>query len=130
MIPIPDLAAATVTVLGPYLAAGGTEAAKEVGKTVIKSLYDRVKARFEPQVTDLEKAPEDADAQAALRHALKKKLAEDPAFHAELSALVEEIARTNPGIVQTSTITGDGNVSVQVSGNGNQTWGGRVDKPS
>jgi hypothetical protein len=126
MIPISDLAAATVTVLQPYLVVGATE----VAKSAAKGLYDWVKGRFEHQVTDLEKAPEDADAQAALRHALKKKLGEDPAVHAELSALVEEIARTNPGIVQTSTITGDGNVSNQVIGSGNQTWGGRVDKPS
>jgi hypothetical protein len=130
MIPIPELAAATATVLGPYLAAGGTEAAKEVAKTAAKGLYDWVKARFEPQVADLEKTPEDADAQAALRHALKKKLENDPDLHAELSALVEEIARKSPGLVQTSTITGDGNVSNQVLGSGNQTWVGRVDKPS
>jgi hypothetical protein len=129
MTPIPELAAAAVALLAPYLSQAATEGAKTLGKAAAEKLSTRdgkVKAGLASPAArealgDLEKAPDDEDTRAALRKELKKRLAEDPAFQAELAALVEEIART-PGvsIAQMSRIEGDGNVNVQIAGGGNQ----------
>jgi hypothetical protein len=129
MTPIPELAAAAVALLAPYLSQAATEGAKTLGKSAaekLASLYGKVKDRLaspagQEALGDLEKAPDDEDTRAAVRKELKKRLAEDAAFAAELAALVEEIGGT-PGqaITQTSTIMGDDGVNVQIAGDGNQ----------
>ncbi len=71
-------------------------------------------------MADLEKQPDDAANQAALRVQLKKPLEADPAFRAELGALVEEIkAKGGDQIVQSASVTGDQNVTTQIAGSGN-----------
>jgi hypothetical protein len=140
MVPVAELAAAAVAALAPYLSAGATEGAKKLGTAAaerLAGLYDKVKARLtsplgQGALAAIERAPAKADAQAALRLALETELAENPAFHAELAGLVEELGRVSPGAVsQTSHITGDGNVSTQVAGSGNQVQvGGGFGKPS
>ncbi len=128
MLPVPELAAAAVAALAPYLSAAATEGAKKLGAAGAEQmahLYDKVKTHLhspagQEALAELAKAPEDADAQGSLRLALRKQLSQEPSFHSELAALVEEIARSAPGILQSSTITGDGNLNVQISGSGNQ----------
>jgi hypothetical protein len=85
----------------------------------LDGLYDKMKTHLrspagQEALAELTKAPEDADAQGALRLTLRKQLAEDPSFHAELAALVEEISRLQPAVAQTSMITGDGNLNAQI----------------
>jgi hypothetical protein len=78
----------------------------------------------EEALEGIEAAPEDADAQGALRQALKKRLAEDEAFRSELAALVEEIAAPGGGVMQTASTAGNQNVTVQIAGDQNQIpWG-------
>lgn len=88
------LAASVVTVLAPYLAKAGEEFAKEVGKTAggkIGALYQAIKSRFQHHpaaseaLIDLEQAPGDEDAQAALRQQLKKILATDDDFARQMN---------------------------------------------
>ena len=121
------LAGATVALVTPYLAEGGRELAKklggEAGQRIVK-LYDKVKSKLTGSgaeaLVDLEKQPEDADSQAVLRVQLKKALEADPAFRAELTALVDEIkAKGGDQIIQTANIAGDSNVTTQIAGSGN-----------
>src|SRR5260221_7720041 len=88
-VTIGALASSIVGVLAPYLAKAGEEFAKEAGKTTagkISGLYQAIKTRFEGRpaaieaLADIEAAPNDQDARAALRQQLKKQLADDPAF--------------------------------------------------
>jgi hypothetical protein len=121
------LAGAAVALVTPYLAEGGKELAKKVGGEAgaqIVKLYEKVKAKLTggggEALADLEKQPNDADSQAALRVQLKKALEADPAFRAELGALVEEIrAKGGEQIIQSANVTGDQNVTTQIAGSGN-----------
>jgi len=96
MLPIPELAAATVAHL-VYLsdvATDGTRARR--GDRLIGS-YVRLKTRLTSQVgqevlASFEQRNAAPDARAALHQALKSRLSEDPAFRAELDGLVEEIS--------------------------------------
>jgi hypothetical protein len=99
---ISTLAASVVAVLAPYLAKAGEEFAKEVGKAAvskISTLYQAIKDRFQrhtaasESLADLETAPNDQDAQAALRQQLKKQLADDPAFADTLYQLIDQIGQ-------------------------------------
>jgi hypothetical protein len=131
MLPVPELAAAAVTVLAPYLQVGATELVKKLGSTTaehIAGLYDKLKARLassgKEALADLEKAPADVDAQGALRHHLKKQLADDPSLQAHVAKLVEALRSPSAAaVLQTASITGDGNISVQIAGSGNQVGG-------
>jgi len=140
MLPVAEVAAAAVAVLSPFLSAGATEGAKKLGAEAAKrlaGLYDKVKTRLtspfgQEALAAVERAPGKADAQAALRLALETELAENPTFHAELAALVEEFSRASLGEAsQTSQTTGDRNVSIQQTGTGNQAQvGSAFGKPS
>jgi putative protein kinase ArgK-like GTPase of G3E family len=128
MLPVTELAGAAVTALVPYLKMGAASLVKKVGSTAgehLGGLYDKVKSRLtssgKEALTDLEKAPADADAQAALRHHLKKQLSEDPSLQAHVAELVEALRSGKTAqVLQTSSITGDHNVSVQIAGSGNE----------
>ena len=94
-------------------------------------LYQLIKRKLkasggEEALEGSEAAPDDADAQGALRQALKKRLAEDEAFRSELAALVEELAAAGGGVTQTAATTGNENVTVQITGDQNQVgWTGK-----
>ncbi len=127
MLPIPELATATVTALVPYLATAGTEGAKKLGGAAaehLTGLLGKLKTHLWPTgreaLSDLEKTPADEDTQATLRQQLKKQLAEDADLHALLSALLEALRSAGPTINQTSTNVGTGNTSVQIAGSNNQ----------
>jgi hypothetical protein len=120
MMGVGELAVAAVALLASKAveAVGG-----EAGERIIK-LYDKVKAKLTGSgaeaLTDLEKQPQDADSQAALRVQLKKALEADPAFRAELATLVEEIkAKGGDQIIQRVNVTGNQNVTTTIAGSGN-----------
>jgi hypothetical protein len=115
------LATAAVAALGPYLVAGGTEAAKTAGK----DLYGWLKGKLTPggneALAEVERAPQDADAQGALRLQLRKQLEAEPALLAELARLLDALPRVGP--VQKADVAGDGHVVQQVVGSGNIVGG-------
>lgn len=86
----------------PYLVSGGGELVKEAGETLsekapewIKGLWAKLRPKVEEKpaaaeaVQDVAKAPEDVDAQAALRIQLRKILEADSSFAAEVAKLIE-----------------------------------------
>ena len=131
MIGVVELAAATVTLVGPYLAKGAEELAKKVGEEAgsrVVKLWDALRAKLagKEALADFEKQPEDADFQATLRVQLKKALEADPGFRAELAGLVEAIPEQDrAAIQQIANVTGDQNVTVQSAGAGNRINIGR-----
>ena len=99
---IGTLAASIVAVLAPYLAKAGEEFAKEAGKiasTKITAIYQIIKDRFHNQpvtsaaLAELEAAPDDVDAQAALRLQLKKQMEADPTFADSLHQLLRDMGQ-------------------------------------
>jgi len=96
MLPIPELAAATVANLA-YLSDVVTGDIRTRGGDRLIVRYDRLKTRLTSQVGQevlarFEQRPATPDARAALGQALACRLAEDPAFRAELDGLMEEIS--------------------------------------
>ncbi len=96
-------AAAFLAPFLPYLVMAGGEAAKEAGKKFGEAAWEQAKAlwgKLRPKVEakpaaqeavqDIAAAPDDPDAQAALRLQLKKLLAEDETLAAEVARLVQE----------------------------------------
>lgn len=124
-----QLAAAAVTALAPYLKDAASATAGKMGEAAVGGvgkLYGMLKKRLSPEeekaLDKLAAQPEDADYQAALRVTLKERLAADPELRAELAELLEKLRATG-AVSQTATIVGNGNVSTQIVGNGNQVWG-------
>lgn len=121
-----ELASAAVGALVPYLSAAGTKAAETLGAEAAQrlgGLWDWVTGKVAGGTTEaLADAPADARAQAKLEGALEQVLAAEPALAAELRRLVEaakpEATRLEQTI-QTMTVQGDDNVSVQSKGDGN-----------
>jgi len=103
------IATTAVGVISPYLAKAGEVAAKKVGEDI----YQALKAHFgkkpaaQEALADLEKAPDDGDLQAALRVQLKKLLAEDEAFAAQLQHLLQEAGETEAGATIIKQVAGD-----------------------
>ncbi|MEO8428142.1 MAG: hypothetical protein ABI651_13610 [Verrucomicrobiota bacterium] len=104
---ITTLAASAVSVLAPYLVQVGATAVEDLAKGTgnkILALYQALKHRFQGNtiaaeaLTDLEKAPSDEDAQAALRQQLKKQMEADPSFLDELKQLMEDVKQDNQSI--------------------------------
>ena len=88
-----------------------------------QKVYQFVKDRFgKPAVVEalaeVEKAPDDADAQAALRLQIKKLLTEDAALKAELLPLIEAAA---PEVTQTQSAMNTSGSVTQIMGSGNTT---------
>jgi len=95
-------AVAFLTPFLPYLLKAGEKAAEEVGKKLGEAAWEKAKAlwgKLRPNVeakpaareaaTDVAANPQDGDAQATLRHQLKKLLAEDETLAAEVARLLE-----------------------------------------
>lgn len=119
------LAVTAVAVLGPYLAAGGAEAAKTLGKEAAAGglkllgwLRAKLAGSGAEALAEVEAAPQDVDAQGALRLQVRKLLAGDAALAGELEALLASVAQpqAGPQIVQ----TGDGNRAALVVGQGHK----------
>src|SRR5271154_6884815 len=105
-----DLAATAMTVVSPYLAQFGADAAKEVASAAGKSVWDWIKGKLtspagQEAVAEFERAPTGAGHKQMLESALTTALAKDPAALAALAKLLGE-----QGIAistQTATVTGD-----------------------
>ena len=122
-----QMALTVTTFLTPYLPSLlklGEKAGEEIVKKTVdagwnqaKALWDTLSPKIEAKPGALEAAqdaaaaPEDADAQAALRQQIKKLLAEDAALTREVSGLVEQGERA--GVMVTVT----GERAVGIAGN-------------
>ena len=84
------IAATVVSWLAPYIAKAGEVVTRKVGDELYTAIKSRVadKPAAKEAIDDLEKAPGDADAQAALRLQIKKLLTEDKAFAAQLETML------------------------------------------
>ena len=118
------LAAAAVALLSPYLVAGATEAAKTVGKEaatgglqVLGWLRSKLTGAGAAALAEAEQAPQDTDAQAALRLQVRKLLEGDAALATELAALLAAVPKA--ARQQTLTQTGNENRAAVVDGTGN-----------
>ena len=89
------IATNAVTLLSPYL----SKAAETVLPQAADDLYNAIKQKFSDKpaaqeaLADLEKSPEDADAQAAMRIQLKKAVGADENFAQEIKRLTEQLKR-------------------------------------
>jgi hypothetical protein len=103
------IATTTVGFLSTYLAKAGEAAAKKAGEDIYRSLKARFgkKPAAQEALTDLEKAPDDADLQAVVRVQLKKLLAEDEAFAAQLQRLLQKAGGTEAGAIIIQQVAGD-----------------------
>lgn len=95
-----QLASELTKILIPYLLAGGAEIAKgaagKAGEKLVEQIWSKLRPKVEAKpaaqeaVADVLKAPNDADAQAALRQQIKKILAEDEPLANELRIYVTQ----------------------------------------
>ncbi len=126
------IAAAVVAFLAPYLAEGGKAVAKKAGEALWEAVKQRLQGKpaAEEALRDLETAPQDEDAQAALRLQVKKALAADPGFLSELARLLEEAEKEAPGAVYRATLQGSGAIAqgpgAVAAGEGGVAIGGDV----
>ena len=120
------IATAVVTFLIPLLAEGGKSAAKKGGEALVAALERRFKEKPAAQeaLEDVKKDPQDEDLQAALRVQLKKLLAADEAFRAELTQLLEQLKSTSGGGVLAQ---GEGAVAAQTVGGSIVTGGVKLE---
>lgn len=116
------LATTAVAVLSPYLAAGGTEAAKALGKEAAAGgvkllgwLRGRLTGSGAEALAEVEAAPRDVDAQGALRIQVRRLLEGDAALASELEVLLASLPEPGPSIVQ----QGDRNRAAVVGGRQN-----------
>jgi hypothetical protein len=121
MLELASLAASAVALLAPFFQKAGEKAVEKLGESAAGTLYDALKVRLQSHaaheaLADMEKAPDDADAQAALRVALRKALEQDPELVQVLHGLVAKAATGGQQI----NITGNANKTAQVSGTGNK----------
>lgn len=127
----------------PYLVSGGGELVKEAGETLaekapewIKGLWAKLRPKVEEKpaaaeaVQDVAKAPEDADAQAALRIQLRKILEADAPFAAEVAKLIEA---AGPKTSYQAELHGSGAIAQGtgnvVAGAGGMAAGGSITGP-
>ena len=126
MMGVAELAAAAVTLVGPYVAKGAEELAKKVGGEVggrVVKLWDALRAKLagKEALTDVEAKPEDPRRWSAFEVQLEKAIEADPSFRDVISKLINEIPEeTRATIQQIGNVTGDRNVTVQTAGAGNR----------
>jgi len=128
---IATIASASVSLLVPYLKSMGEEFAKKVGEEIgsktgetawskAKLLCEKVKAKFSAKpetskvMTALEKAPDDADTQAAVRFHLKDIMTADEGFAKELVDILRQASDAGADTIFHTTIYGDVHKLVQM----------------
>jgi hypothetical protein len=101
-VDIATLAAGLAAFLGPllpYLVKGAEQGSETLGKSLgqagwekAKAIWGRLRGRLgeDAALKEAAESPEDPDAQAALRVAIRRVLKEDPALARELAALLEQ----------------------------------------
>ncbi len=120
------LALEAVTVLAPYIAKAGGEAAKRLGGAVadkVGAIYQKLRGKLVSPgeveaLSDFEQNPDDVDYRAALQLKLKKLFERDPQLLEQLAILIQapDIKQLSQ---QSATTTGNDNVTAQVTGIGN-----------
>ncbi|MDQ3007821.1 MAG: hypothetical protein M3R47_20885, partial [Chloroflexota bacterium] len=125
-IEIAQLAAQVGTFLIPYLIKGGEAFAGETGKKLAEALWGKFKPKVEAKgsakeaMQDVIDAPEDKGALASFEHQVKKILAEDLQFAAEISNVIENVNFSSMQVGDGSfVIQGNMNGSNIISGNRN-----------
>jgi hypothetical protein len=121
MLELASLAASAVALLASFFQKAGEKAVEKLGESAAGSLYDVLKSKLQPPaareaLADLAQAPDVADAQAALRVALRKALEQDPELARALQGLVAQAATHG----QQLDVAGNANKTAQVSGTGNK----------
>jgi hypothetical protein len=114
------IASTAVGFLASFLTKASEAAAKQVGEDILRTLKARFsrKPAAQEALADLEKTPDDADLQVALRVQLKKLLEEDAAFAAQLQQLLQEAGKTETGATIIKQVAGnDAKQFGQVFGN-------------
>ncbi len=125
-----DLSSLTELAMGALVAAQSgaaaavTDAATKLGKAGVEKITSLVKARFAQDgegatkaLASLENNPADAGAQKTVRRRLEGLLDEDPAFAAEIKAVVGTIHIDNSR--HQNVTTGDNSIVTVIQGNGN-----------
>jgi hypothetical protein len=120
------IAAATVTVLSPYLTEIGHGALDKIGEDAIDAggklinwLRNKLSGNGQEALKDLATHPNDSDTQATLRVQIKKTLEANPTLANELSHLLQQT-----GAIDASTMTvtaGDGAKVAQIKGSNKAT---------
>ena len=107
------IATTVVAFLAPYLAEGGRAVAKKAGEALVGALERRFKGQPVPQTAldDFKADPQDGDNQGALRKELKKALAADDEFLAELAQLLEQAQAEAPAPTYHAEVHGSGAVA-------------------
>ena len=112
------LAASAVSILSPYLAKAADMVASKAAGDLYALLHSKLaqKPAAAEALQDLEEAPADADAQAALRLQLKKALNEDEDLAAQLQKLVKQASHPAGGVIKASGrgVAAGGDISGQV----------------
>lgn len=121
----------------PYLAKAGDKAFEEAGKQLgtgvsekFKSLWGKLMSKAESKpaakeaLSDVEKTPEDEDAQAALRLQLKKLFTEDENFAQEIALLWEDLLRdensSKANIDRSISVGNNATRSIMITGDRNK----------
>ena len=110
----------TIELLKPVAPAGGAVATHLAAGALWDWIKMKVKGRSPAAteaVEEVEKAPADPVNWDILRLQLRRALAQDESLRAELAALVSKYAPAR-SFVQSSAVTGDGNVVIQTTGSG------------
>lgn len=123
---VTTLATTAVSMLSPYLALAAGAAAEKAGESMMEGagrlyrwLQDKLTGeRVSEALEDLHAQPRDADVQAALRLQLRKALEAEPSLAKELAALLGELTPQRASVTQKQHFSGDGNIGVQIAGNG------------
>jgi len=117
------LATSTVSVLVPLLKKALGKGVEKIGESSAKLLFDKLSMRLGHQgakeaLKDLAQQPSDAAAQGALNMQLRKALQTDLELAEFLKQWAAE-AESKADVAQTSSIYGDNNKTVQITGSGN-----------
>jgi hypothetical protein len=123
-VAIASIAGAAVSLIVPFIKNIGESMTKKAGEAIgtkigdsawakAKQLHDTVKAKLCSQpdsmkvISALEKTPDDADAQAAVRFHLKQLMILDENFARELAVMLREASETGVDAVFHTTVSGD-----------------------
>lgn len=119
-----DLALSALVAAQSGAASAITDVATKLGKAGVEKVCALVKARFAKDgegatkaLTTLEHNPTDAGAQKTVRRRLEGLLDEDPAFAAEIKAIIGTVS-IDKSQHQTAT-AGDNSTVTQIQGSGN-----------
>lgn len=118
---IPDIAAAAMTFLGPYLQEGGKAAAKRAGESMLQhggALLGLLRSTFAKKSDDyaartlqrFEERPADASRQQALQAVLIDEAESDPAFRDQLERFVQTMSQDHAVTQFITNVSGDARV--------------------